>query len=129
MLCAILLNYLQIFFLHIFDIFILYNNWQEILILQVQIHKACQSLKRNFFERNNKAREVNCRNHRQRRGERSQGLARSNANNNRKCWVQLKWSQVKYRRYARQNTIEYILLKSFDIIFRMQSFWAKFISF
>lgn len=33
---------------------------------------------------------MNCRNHRQRRGERSQGSARSNANNNRKCcWVQL----------------------------------------
>lgn len=55
---------------------------------QLQIHKACQSLKRGYIERNNKAREVNCRNHRQRRGERSQGSARSNANNNRKCcWV------------------------------------------
>lgn len=52
---------------------------------KLQIHKACQSLKRGYIERNNKAREVNCRNHRQRRGERSQGSARSNANNNRKC--------------------------------------------
>ncbi|GLV45803.1 Diabetes and obesity regulated [Carabus blaptoides fortunei] len=52
---------------------------------KLQIQKACQSLKRGYIERNNKAREVNCRNHRQRRGERSQGSARSNANNNRKC--------------------------------------------
>lgn len=53
--------------------------------LQVQIQKACQSLKRGYLERNNKAREVNCRNQRLRRGERSQGATRSYANNNRKC--------------------------------------------
>lgn len=52
---------------------------------KVQIHKACQSLKRSYLERNNKAREVNFRNQRLRRGERSQGSTRSNANNNRKC--------------------------------------------
>ncbi|GJQ70956.1 hypothetical protein Trydic_g872 [Trypoxylus dichotomus] len=52
---------------------------------KVQIQRACQSLKRGYLERNNKAREVNCRNQRQRRGERSQGARRSNANNNRKC--------------------------------------------
>lgn len=66
----------------------MYLMWQ-CCCLQLQIQKACQSLKRGYIERNNKAREVNCRNHRQRRGERSQGSARSNANNNRKCWVQL----------------------------------------
>lgn len=37
------------------------------------------------MKRNNKAREVNSRNRRQRRGERSQGATRSYANNNRKC--------------------------------------------
>ncbi|KRT86342.1 hypothetical protein AMK59_2939 [Oryctes borbonicus] len=52
---------------------------------KVQLQRACQSLKRGYLERNNKAREVNCRNQRQRRGERSQGARRSNANNNRKC--------------------------------------------
>lgn len=52
---------------------------------KVQIQRACQSLKRGYLERNNKAREVNCRNQRQRRGERSQGARRSHANNNRKC--------------------------------------------
>lgn len=52
---------------------------------KVQIHRACQSLKRSYLERNNKAREVNFRNQRLRRGERSQGSTRSNANNNRKC--------------------------------------------
>ncbi|XP_017775033.1 PREDICTED: tumor protein p53-inducible nuclear protein 1 isoform X2 [Nicrophorus vespilloides] len=53
---------------------------------KVQIQKACQSLKRGYLERNNKAREVNCRNQRLRRGERSQGATRSHANNNRKCY-------------------------------------------
>ncbi|KAK9730512.1 DOR family [Popillia japonica] len=52
---------------------------------KVQVQKACQSLKRGYLERSNKAREVNCRNQRQRRGERSQGARRSHANNNRKC--------------------------------------------
>ncbi|XP_018333851.1 tumor protein p53-inducible nuclear protein 1 [Agrilus planipennis] len=52
---------------------------------KVQIQKACQSLKRRYLERNNKAREVNNRNRRQRRGEKSQGANRSYANNNRKC--------------------------------------------
>lgn len=52
---------------------------------KVQNQKANKPLKKAFLERNNKAREVNCRNHRQRRGERSQGANRSRANNNRKC--------------------------------------------
>lgn len=52
---------------------------------KIQIQKACQSLKRGYLDRNNKAREVNCRNQRLRRGERSQGATRSYANNNRKC--------------------------------------------
>ncbi|KAK9885958.1 hypothetical protein WA026_013834, partial [Henosepilachna vigintioctopunctata] len=52
---------------------------------KVQIRKSSQPLKKTGLERNNKAREVNCRNRRQRRGERSQGLNRSHANNNRKC--------------------------------------------
>ncbi|XP_072400062.1 uncharacterized protein TP53INP isoform X1 [Diabrotica undecimpunctata] len=52
---------------------------------KVQVQKACQAIKRGNLERNNKAREVNSRNRRQRRGERSQGATRSYANNNRKC--------------------------------------------
>ncbi|KAL3275146.1 hypothetical protein HHI36_019915 [Cryptolaemus montrouzieri] len=52
---------------------------------KTQIQKASQPLKRAYLERNNKAREVNCRNRRQRRGEKSQGANRSHANNNRKC--------------------------------------------
>lgn len=52
---------------------------------RVQVQKAAQTLKRGYMQRQNKAREVNCRNHRQRRGERSQGAKRSHANNNRKC--------------------------------------------
>jgi len=52
---------------------------------KVQVQKAYQNLKRGYLERNNKAREVNCRNQRLRRGERSQGATRSHANNNRKC--------------------------------------------
>lgn len=56
------------------------------VLLQLQIEMACQSLKRGYLRRNNKAREVNCRNQRKRRGERSQGANRSWANNNRKCW-------------------------------------------
>ncbi|KAG5890999.1 hypothetical protein JTB14_022579 [Gonioctena quinquepunctata] len=52
---------------------------------KVQSQKACQKMKRGNLERNNKAREVNSRNRRQRRGERSQGATRSYANNNRKC--------------------------------------------
>ncbi|KAJ8971244.1 hypothetical protein NQ314_000806 [Rhamnusium bicolor] len=52
---------------------------------KAQVQKACQAIKRGFLERNNKAREVNSRNRRQRRGERSQGATRSYANNNRKC--------------------------------------------
>lgn len=47
--------------------------------------KACEVIKRGYLQRNNKAREVNSRNRRQRRGERSQGANRSYANNNRKC--------------------------------------------
>lgn len=52
---------------------------------KVQVQKACETIKRGNLERNNKAREVNSRNRRQRRGERSQGAKRSFANNNRKC--------------------------------------------
>ncbi|CAH0547501.1 unnamed protein product [Brassicogethes aeneus] len=52
---------------------------------KVQMQKACQAIKRGHLDRNNKAREVNSRNRRQRRGERSQGANRSHANNNRKC--------------------------------------------
>ncbi|KAJ3660723.1 hypothetical protein Zmor_005159 [Zophobas morio] len=52
---------------------------------KVQIKKACKFVKRGSLNRNNKAREVNSRNRRQRRGERSQGATRSFANNNRKC--------------------------------------------
>lgn len=52
---------------------------------KVQIQKASVPLKKANLERSNKAREVNCRNQRQRRGERSQGAKRSYANNNRKC--------------------------------------------
>lgn len=61
------------------------SNYLFFFKFQVQIQKACQSLKRGYLERNNKAREVNCRNQRLRRGERSQGATRSYANNNRKC--------------------------------------------
>nr|XP_023023748.1 uncharacterized protein LOC111511908 isoform X2 [Leptinotarsa decemlineata] len=50
---------------------------------KVQI--STKALRRSYVERNNKAREVNNRNHQQRRGERSQGATRSCANNNRKC--------------------------------------------
>lgn len=56
-----------------------------LLFFQAQIQKACQYLKKGYMERNNKAREVNNRNRRLRRGERSQGATRSYANNNRKC--------------------------------------------
>ncbi|XP_044758262.1 tumor protein p53-inducible nuclear protein 1 isoform X2 [Coccinella septempunctata] len=52
---------------------------------KIQNQKANKPLKKAYLERNNKAREVNCRNQRQRRGERSQGPNRSRANNNRKC--------------------------------------------
>ncbi|XP_022904109.1 uncharacterized protein [Onthophagus taurus] len=52
---------------------------------RVQIQKACQTLKKGYLERTNKARDVNSRNQRQRRGEKSQGARRSCANNNRKC--------------------------------------------
>lgn len=52
---------------------------------KVQMQRACQAFKRGCLERNNKAREVNSRNRRQRRAERSQGATRSYANNNRKC--------------------------------------------
>lgn len=52
---------------------------------KVQMQKAYEALKRGNLYRNNKAREVNSRNRRQRRGERSQGANRSHANNNRKC--------------------------------------------
>jgi hypothetical protein len=51
----------------------------------VQLMATCKSFKRGSLNRNNKAREVNSRNRRQRRGERSQGAKRSFANNNRKC--------------------------------------------
>ncbi|CAH1371986.1 hypothetical protein MTP99_013484 [Tenebrio molitor] len=56
------------------------NNAQK-----VQLMATCKSFKRGSLNRNNKAREVNSRNRRQRRGERSQGAKRSFANNNRKC--------------------------------------------
>ncbi|KAJ8950629.1 hypothetical protein NQ318_010828 [Aromia moschata] len=52
---------------------------------KVQVQRACQAIKRGYLDRSNKAREVNSRNRRQRRGERSQGANRSYANNNRKC--------------------------------------------
>lgn len=52
---------------------------------KVQVQKACEAIKRGCLQRNNKAREVNGRNRRLRRGERSQGATRSYANNNRKC--------------------------------------------
>lgn len=58
---------------------------KSIFFLQVQIQKACKAINRGNLERVNKAREVNSRNQRQRRGERSQGATRSHANNNRKC--------------------------------------------
>ncbi|CAH1992481.1 unnamed protein product [Acanthoscelides obtectus] len=52
---------------------------------KVQRQKQYQNVRRNALDRNDKAREVNGRNRRQRRGERSQGATRSFANNNRKC--------------------------------------------
>ncbi|KAF5284669.1 hypothetical protein FQA39_LY16951 [Lamprigera yunnana] len=62
------------------------KQWKENKRAQkVQLHKACQSLKRKYLERANKAREVNYRNRHQRRSERSQGANRSYVNNNRKC--------------------------------------------
>lgn len=68
-------------------------NWNDVNrnveSFQVQMQKACQAIKRGHLDRNNKAREVNSRNRRQRRGERSQGANRSHANNNRKCWAQI----------------------------------------
>ncbi|EFA01105.1 tumor protein p53-inducible nuclear protein 2 [Tribolium castaneum] len=52
---------------------------------KIQIQKSCKFVTRSTLDRTNKAREVNSRNRRQRRGERSQGAKRSYANNNRKC--------------------------------------------
>nr|CAH7719835.1 unnamed protein product [Callosobruchus chinensis] len=51
----------------------------------VQRQRQYQNVTKNALERNDKAREMNGRNRRQRRGERSQGATRSYANNNRKC--------------------------------------------
>ncbi|KAJ8922103.1 hypothetical protein NQ315_004035 [Exocentrus adspersus] len=61
------------------------QNFKSRRAQKAQMKKACEVLKRGTLQRNNKAREVNCRNRRQRRGERSQGANRSYANNNRKC--------------------------------------------
>nr|CAI5866335.1 unnamed protein product [Callosobruchus analis] len=52
---------------------------------KVQRQRQYQNVRKNALERNDKAREMNGRNRRQRRGERSQGATRSYANNNRKC--------------------------------------------
>ncbi|XP_031346218.1 tumor protein p53-inducible nuclear protein 1 [Photinus pyralis] len=62
------------------------KQWKQTKQAQkVQLRKACQSLKRKYLDRANKAREVNTRNRHQRRSERSQGANRSYVNNNRKC--------------------------------------------
>ncbi|XP_060519466.1 tumor protein p53-inducible nuclear protein 2 isoform X1 [Cylas formicarius] len=52
---------------------------------KMQIKKSSQSTSRGYLNRTNKAREANGRSWKPRRKERSQGSARSNANNNRKC--------------------------------------------
>lgn len=61
------------------------QNFKSKRAQKAQMKKACEVIKRGYLQRNNKAREVNSRNRRQRRGERSQGANRSYANNNRKC--------------------------------------------